>query len=449
VRNLEEALEDIRFALLNGGDAVTPFLSLEPADQAQALEELSEEERDHIFANLDIGARASILEELPEDEAAELIEELSPAGIAEILDETSHDVAADILSQLPEAQATSTLKQMEDADEVRPLLQYPPESAGGLMTTVDLVLKKDQTAAEVIETIRAYEVDANSPYYLYVTNDAGKLVGVIGLRSLIVSQPSAKVEEFMVSDVHKINVLSDQEEVAQMMKKYRLALVPVVDSEDRLLGAIFSDDIAYILEEEATEDMYKLANISDTDIQVWSPVGFSIKRRLPWLVVNLATAFLAASVVYFFEETIQRAAILAAFLGIVAGQGGNNGSQTVAILIRGIALGQVELKDVREVLNKEILVCLVNGAVIGAAVGLGAWVWQGNPALGVVVALAMIMNMVVSGLAGTVIPLALKALRFDPAASSQVFLTTITDSLGFGLTLGLAAFAMWQFGVNF
>lgn len=449
MQKVKKAIEEIRFALLNGGDSVAPFLSLEAADQAQVLEELSEEEREHIFANLDTETRASLLEELPEDEAAELIDELSPEGIAEILDETSHDVAADILSQLPEDQATSALKEMEDADEVRPLLQYPPESAGGLMTTVDFVLKKDQTAAEVIEAIRKYEVDANSPYYLYVTDDIGKLVGVIGLRSLIVSPPNAKVEEFMVSDVHKVNVLADQEEVAQMMKRYRLALVPVIDNEERLLGAIFSDDIAYILEEEATEDMYKLANISDTDIQVWSPVAFSIKRRLPWLVVNLATAFLAASVVYFFEETIQRAAVLAAFLGIVAGQGGNNGSQTVAILIRGIALGQVELKDVREVLKKEILVCLVNGAVIGAAVGLGAWVWQGNPALGLVVALAMIMNMVVSGLAGTVIPLGLKALRFDPAASSQIFLTTITDSLGFGLILGLAAVAMWQFGVNF
>jgi magnesium transporter len=449
VRRVEEALEDIRFALLNGGDAVTPFLSLEPADQAQALEKLSEEERDHIFANLDTETRASILEELPEDEAVELIEELSPAGIAEILDETSHDVAADILNHLSEEQAISALKQMEEADDVRSLLQYPPETAGGLMNTIDFVVKKDQTAAQVIQAIRESGVDANTPYYLYVTDDHGKLVGVIGLRSLIVSSPEAKVEEFMVSDVLKVKALADQEEVAQMMKRYRLALLPVVDDDDHLLGAIFSDDIAYILEEEATEDMFKLANISDTDIQVWSPVGFSIKGRLPWLVINLLTAFLAATVVYFFEETIQRAAVLAAFLGIVAGQGGNNGSQTVAILIRGIALGQVEWKDIKDVLRKEFLVCALNGVVIGAAVGLGAWVWQGNPYLGVVVALAMVMNMVASGIAGTIIPLSLKRMGFDPAAASQIFLTTVTDCLGFGLTLGLATLAMWQFGVSF
>ena len=335
---------------------------------------------------------------------------------------------------------------MEEADEVRPLLQYPPESAGGLMTTVDFVLKQNQTSEEVIHSIRTSAVNANTPYYLYVTDDRGKLCGVVGLRSLIVAPPSTKVCDIMIKEVRSVPALADQEEAAQLMKRYRLSLLPVVDDNERLLGIIFSDDTAFILEEEATEDMYALAQISGSDVQIWSSLRVSISRRLPWLIINLGTAFLAASVVNYFEATIAKAAVLAAFLGIVAGQGGNAATQTIAIVVRSIALNEVDFKDVSKVLWKEALIGLVNGLVIGSAVAVGAWYWHGSPVLGFIVGGAMLGNMIAGAMAGTLVPLTLKAVRLDPALASSVLVTTVTDSVGFGLVLGLATLAIVHFG---
>jgi magnesium transporter len=193
-----------------------------------------------------------------------------------------------------------------------------------------------------------------------------------------------------------------------------------------------------VIEEEATEDIYRLANVSDGDLQVWSPVRLSVRRRLPWLLVNLATAFLAASVISLFEATIARLAVLAVFQSIVAGEGGNAGTQTLAIMVRGLALGEIGFRDVRRALLREAGIGLLHGLVVGVLVAAGAWLWRGNPLLGLVIGLAMLGNLIAAGLAGTLVPLTLKALRLDPALASAVMVTMVTDIVGFGLFLGLA-----------
>ena len=423
--------------------SLLPQLSeLHSADRGAVFEELSAEERRALLQFFGTAEQANILQELDEQGAAELAMTMPSGDLADVLDEMSPDVAADILGDMPQEAATSTLSQMEEADEVRPLLSYPDDTAGGLMSTDFLAFSLKTSAQAVIDKLRTDATDADAPYYLYITDDSARLSGIVGLRSLIVASPSATMAELMQVKVISVPVDADQELVANLMKKYRLALLPVLDNDGRMLGVIHSDDIVYVLEEEATEDMLRLANVSDTDLEVWSPIGKSVSRRLPWLYINLMTAFLAASVVNFFESTISKVAILAVFQGIVAGQGGNAGTQTLALIVRGIALGEVEFRDVGRVLGREVIIGALHGIAVGVAVALCAWAWKGIPFLGVIVGLAMLGNMVAAGVAGTVIPLSLRALKLDPALASAVLVTTVTDCVGFGLFLGLATMFM-------
>ena len=224
------------------------------------------------------------------------------------------------------------------------------------------------------------------------------------------------------------------------MTKYGLAALPVVDAEGRLVGVISYDDIAEVIQEEATEDLYKLSSVSgEGDLQVFSPLKMTISRRLPWLLINLFTAFLAAAVVGLFEATIAKLALLAVFQSIVAGQGGNAGTQTLAMMVRGLAVGEVEFKDTWRAMAREAGIGLIHGAVTGICVAIGAYLWKGIPVLGLVIGLAMVGNMIAAGVSGTLVPLALKALKLDPALASAVIVTTVTDCVGIGHGLSLAA----------
>lgn len=437
---IDSALERVRAALEAGhvDDAIRVLSALHPADRAEAFSDLPRDDQEELLPRLDPEDAAELLEELEEDEAAEVAASLPPAALADVLDEMEPDAAADILGDLPKEQAESALAQMEEADEVRPLLAHPDDTAGGLMTSEFFALRRQMTAQQAIEFLRSQEPDRETPYYLYVVDRFNKLIGVVGLRDLIVAAPEATIESIMQRDVRSVAVGTDQEEVARLMTRYSLLALPVVDAEGRLTGVIRSSDVAYVIEEEATEDIYRLANVSDGDLTPWSTVRQSVRRRLPWLYINLFTAFLAASVVSLFEATIAQLAVLAVFQGIVAGQGGNAGTQTLAIMVRGIALGEIELRDIWPVLSKEASVGLLHGAAVGVAVALGAWLWKGIPLLGLVIGLAMVGNMVAAGVAGTLVPLTLKALKLDPALASAVLVTTVTDCVGFGLFLGLA-----------
>jgi len=275
-------------------------------------------------------------------------------------------------------------------------------------------------------------------FYLYVVDERRHLVGVVSLRRLLLVPPPTPLKRIMTTDLIAVRDDVDQEEVAQQVASYNLLAVPVVDGENKLVGIITVDDVIDVIKDEATEDVFRLAGVSIQD-GVLTPPGESLKRRLPWLGVNLFTAFAAAVVVSRFEGMIEQVTALAVLMPIVAGMGGNAATQTLTVIVRGIALGELSFTNARKTLIKEALVGLGNGLALGLVAGVVAWLWQGSPMLGVILGLAMVINMFVAATAGTLIPLGLRALKVDPALASSVFITTLTDVFGFLAFLGLAA----------
>lgn len=437
---IDQTMVVIRNALEAGRirDAIAELLRLHPADRAEAFSDLNQEDQSLLLNRLEIPVTADLLEELEDQEAASVAETMSADLLADVLDEMKPDEAADILGDLPENLAAEALAEMTNVGEVLPLLSHADETAGGRMTTSYISLRRGTSAAEAIDYLRAAGPDAETSYYLYVVDMENHLVGIVSLRDLVVAPPDMPVENFMAPEVYHAHTLDDQEDVARMMVRYDLAAIPVVDDNEVVQGVITYDDLFDVIEEEATEDIYRLANVSDPGLGFDSPVSLSIRRRLPWLYVNTFTALFAAWVISNFESVIAQVALLAAFQSMVAGLGGNTATQSLAIMVRAIALGEVETRQAGWAAMKEGLTGLLQGLFIGVTVGVAVAIWKGNPMMGLVLGLAMVGNMLMAGVAGAVIPLALKALRLDPALASSVLVTAITDSFGFALFLGLA-----------
>ncbi|MGH2592477.1 MAG: magnesium transporter [Anaerolineae bacterium] len=442
---IDQTLEAIRSALDRDAldDAIALIENLRAPDQAEVFNELELEDQTALLPRLDPDDSANILEELEDEDAAEIAEQLDADTLSRIVDEMEPDEAADLLGDLPRDQADRVLARLEDPDEVRPLLIHPDETAGGRMTSSFLALRRRMTAQEAIEALRNWAPDEEFNYYLFVVDRDNILRGVVSLRKLITAEPSAPVHSIMAPDVISVLAGTDQEEAARLMTRYSLLALPVVDQAGHLLGMITHDDLVEVIEEEATEDIYRLGGVPDQE-RALGPVRASVRRRLPWLYINMVTAFLAAWVISQFRETIERVAVLAAFQAIVAGQGGNAGTQALTVMVRSIALGEVELRDVWRTLLKEVAVGLINGICVGLVVGLIAMALQGKPALGLVIGLAMVGNMLTASFAGALVPVVLKRLKIDPALASGVIVTAITDMTGFALFLGLATlFLQW------
>jgi magnesium transporter len=274
-------------------------------------------------------------------------------------------------------------------------------------------------------------------FYLYVVDERRHLVGVVSLRRLLLVSPETPLKRIMTADLISARVDMDQEEVARQVAAYNLLAIPVVDAENKLVGIITVDDVIDVIKDEATEDIYRLAGVAG-DERAFTPAKESLRKRLPWLGINLLTAFLAAAVVGLFEGTIDLFPVLAVFMPIVAGMGGNAGTQTLTVIVRGIALGELTWSNSRKALLKEAVVGLGNGIVLGAAAAAVVWMVRGNATLGLVLGMAMIINMFVAAAAGTLVPLGLRAANVDPALASSVFITTMTDMFGFFSFLGLA-----------
>lgn len=352
------------------------------------------------------------------------------------------DEAADVLGDLSPEIAANAIAEMEGAEVVIPLLSYPDETAGGLMTTAVLSLSPHKTAHEAIDILRSETPGSDIPYYIYVVDENKKLMGVVGLRDLIIAQPETVVKDFMDPDVRYATTEMDQEDVAHMMVRYDLAALPVVSDDGVLWGVITHDDSMEVLEEEATEDIYRLANVSDADLSIDSSIGLSVKRRLPWLFLSALTALFASWVITRFESVIAQVALLAAFLSVVAGLGGNTATQSLAIIVRAIALGEIEFRHAWKTVLKESAIGLIDGIAVGLVVGVGVYLWTDNTIIGIVLCLALIVNMFVAAVVGTLVPLFLKAIGQDPALASSVVVTAITDSVGFAVFLGMAAYAL-------
>lgn len=327
------------------------------------------------------------------------------------------------------------------APVIRPTIAYRPAEGEDLTYAPALCFPQHASAQQVIEALRQMRPDAESVYYLYVSGPGERLVGVISLRQLVVAAPEARLESFMTRQVLTLPADLSPEEQAQHLADTGLLALPVVDADGRLVGALDASDLLDAVAEEATEDMYLLAGV-DKDEEITTPLRRAARDRVFWLMINSATAFLAASVVSGFAEVIAQAAILAAFMPVVAGQGGNAGTQTLTFIVRSLALGEVSFANARRTLLRELAIGLSNGLCIGLLVGTIGWLWQGNLALGVIIAVAMVCNLLLASLVGVLVPLTLRALKIDPALASSIFVTATTDTCGFLIFLGLGMAAL-------
>jgi len=417
-----------------------------PADVAQVLHALSDLDRKSVFTALaqsETKLAAASLSELSPEEGVALLKTLAPPEIAHVLQELPSDDAALFVAELPEdlRQELLDLMKVETSTEVQELLSFAEGTAGRIMTPDVFALSEDLTVSESISAIQRASRDVELVYYLYVVDDRNHLVGVSSLRQLLLVPPTTPLKKFMSTDVISVRTDTPQEEVARVVERYNLLGVPVVDEEHKLVGIVTVDDVLDVVREEATEDIYALSGVSSEE-GATSPPMRSVRLRLPWLLVNLATAILAASVIHAFEATIAKVVVLAALQSIVAGMGGNAATQTLAVIVRGLALGEVTLENSRRVLVKEVLVGIANGLANGIVAALVVLVWFGIGLkmfiIGGIIAAALIINLVIAAVAGTVIPLLLKKLKADPALASSVFVTTCTDVGGFLSFLGLA-----------
>jgi len=420
---------------------VRAFASGHPADAARALE------------GLEPAKAASILRRLPRRVAGSVTERFSPEAAGAILMQTGPDETRELLSKLPTRQAAAILQHLEDASRdaalsglgpeqskgIRSLLQYPPDTAGAMMDPRITSIRIDLTVGEVIATLR--RAPRNTLYYLYVTDRDGKLVGVLNMRELLLASPRDPIEPMVRRDVVTVPAMLPRDEITRLIQQRRFIALPVVDSEDHLIGVVKSEEILDAMQQEAFGDLQKMVGAGE-DERALSPVSMVIRKRLPWLYVNLATAFVAAAVVGLFESTIEKVTALAVLLPVVAGQGGNTGAQSLAVVMRGIALRELGPGTTRRLLAKEGLGALVNGLAVAIGTGVAVLVWDGRPGLVLIIGLAMIVNMAAAGLSGAAIPLVLQALGRDPAQSASIFLTTVTDVVGFAAFLGFAVLFM-------
>lgn len=415
-----------------------------PADVADQLERLPAEEAQQELRELPAAEGAAVLAEIDEESRLAVLGNLAPKEIAGLLRELPHNEAADILSSLSAEVQPAVLEELpaEDRTPVTQLLSYPPESAGGIMSDQLIALREDMTIGEAQKMLqgREEEHDGQQVAYMYVVDAAGRLQGILSIHDLVFRQPHRLVREVMKPDVKHVWVDDDQEQIAQLFEHYHYIALPVLDRARRLAGIVQANQVVEVMRREATEDMQLMVGLSGEE-RALTPWKQSLKRRLPWLCINLGTAFLAAAVVGLFEETIAAWTALAIFLPIVAGQGGNAGAQTLTVIIRDMALGEISPGDGRKTLMKETFLGLLNGLAIGVIVGVISYAWKGSFVLGMVVAVAMVLNMVAAGIAGVAVPYTLRALKIDPALASSIIMTTVTDVAGFFFFLGLAALA--------
>ena len=323
--------------------------------------------------------------------------------------------------------------------EVAALLEAQPEAAAGLMTTRVETFRPEVTAGDVLARLRAARVDGVTDVAL--VDAAGRLAGMASVAALAAADPGAAVVQVARREHVAVPAITPREEVVELMTRARMATLPVVDANDRLLGVVRQERLAPAIQEDASAGVQTMVGASDEE-RALSPVGFAVRKRLPWLQVNLLTAFLASAVVGVFEETIARVTALAILLPVVAGQSGNTGSQALAVTIRGLALREVRLRHWRRVAVKEGAVGLINGLGVALTTAAGVYLWSRSPGLTAVIAISMVLSMVVAGFAGATIPMGLTAARQDPAQSSSILLTTVTDIVGFFSFLGIATLLM-------
>jgi magnesium transporter len=435
-----EFVDRVLDAVDSGDDAtarelVTP---LHPADVADLIELAARDERDGLVKALAGLVDAEVLAEMNEHVRETLLDALGPDEVARIAGELETDDAVAIIEDLHEDEQRAVLSAMEPDDRaaVEEALTYPEESAGRLMQRDLIAVPEYWNVGRVIDYLRSTDDRPTDFWEVFVVDPGHHPVGTCKLSTILTAPRATPVAEVMISEQTLIPVDMDQEDVALRFQKYALVSAAVVDPEGRLVGMITVDDVVHIIQEEASEDALLLSGVGEGDIN--EPVADSYRARVRWLVANLLTALVAASVIRQFEDQIARLAILAVLMPIVAGVGGNAGTQTLAVTVRAIATNQLTGSNRWRAVGREIRVAVLNGLTIAVLIGVGVSLVLSSPSLGAVIAAAMLINIIVAGFAGVIVPLTLERFGADPAVASSVFVTMITDSMGFLAFLGLA-----------
>jgi magnesium transporter len=420
---------------------VRTFVEGHPQDASKALEQIDAVEAVKVLDKLPFRLIGLVMERLTPQKAGAILDLLEPSRTRELLGSISPRQASLVLLHLESNRREEALAGLPGprARELRELMNYPPETAGGMMEPRVASIPVDHSVQSAIGILR--RAPRQTLFYLYVTDRDGKLIGVLNMRSLLLASPRDTIASLMSREIMSVAATKDREDVLTLMRRHRFLALPVVDADGRLIGVIKHDEALRAGQLEAFEDLQKMVGAGG-DERALSPVSTVVKRRLPWLYVNLVTAFAAAAVVGVFEGVIQKVTALAVLLPIVSGQGGNTGAQALAVVMRGIALREILTGAAKRVIVKETIAGLLNGVAIAVVTSAAVWVWSRNIGITLVIGLAMIVNMAVAGLSGASIPIILKALNRDPAQSSSIFLTTVTDVIGFAAFLGFAALFM-------
>lgn len=421
---------------------------LRPVEVASVLKGLQGRPREATFAGLaerDPEKAAESLSELGPEFVRELLEPLPVDRTLELLALLSKDDAAVLVDELPEPLRSDLLDRLHDehARDVQELLNFETETAGRIMTPDFFALEEDVTVSEAIAALQKRSEDFEMSFYVYVVDGRNHLLGVVNMRQLLLNSPSTPLRKFMSADVIRVTTATDQEEVARLVANYNLIALPVVDAENRLVGIVTVDDIIDVIKEEATEDIYALAGV-EADDRATGSSWQSVRSRLPWLLLSLGTAMLAAAVVNAFRNVIDEAVVLAVLMPVILAMGGNAATQSMTVVVRSIGLDNLGWNVGVRVIVKETIVALLNGSVVGVLAGVGAGLWFRSFGVGVLIAVVLLLNTVVGGLVGTIVPITLKRMRIDPAIASSIFVITVTVIVGLVLYLWLGRMLVVQ-----
>lgn len=434
----EEMAEEIQ--KINSEEELEEYLDENHSvDVAESFEEMEDEELLRVFELMTDEQKAKIIEQADEDLQERIFEMISDEEAIDILAYMSPDDIADILGYIDIQKSKSILTKMKrsQANKIRELLGYEEDSAGGIMTTQYIAFKENLEIKEVMSKIKVIAPRTEVIETIFVVNSKKELVGEADLRDILISHDDVKLGEIMNENVISVYAEEDQEDVARLASKYDLKVVPVINHKKNLLGIITIDDIIDVIQEENTEDILKLGGVSEEE-DIYSNFLFSVRQRLPWLIINLGTAFLASFVIQSFNGVLDKVVVLSSIMTIISGMGGNAGTQALSVTIRALALGEIDNKDIFGIVGKSLLVGFINGAVLGILCGGILYLFYGSFYIAIIVVLAMIANQIIGCMIGFLVPTTLKALKIDPAMASSVLLTTATDVFGFLIFLGLA-----------
>jgi magnesium transporter len=399
------------------------------ADLALVFDSLSIYNQRRLFDLIDdVGLKGEVFSNLEEDTLLGIVEGMNVDDIVEILDLMPKDDVADLLGRLPVEKSDDILEKMkkEGSEEVEGLLHYEDDTAGGIMVPEFIALEEDMTAGEAIKSLQKEHLDVEMPFYLYVVDANGKLIGVSSLRQLVVVPPNTPLKNFMTTDVFAVKTGMDQEEVAKIVARYDILAVPVVDDTNKLVGIVTVDDVIDIIREEATEDILKMVGVGEEFVETKS-IFSNIKMRMPWLFASCVGGIIASFIIGYFQSSLTKLAYLAAFIPVIMGMGGNIGVQSATITVRGLATGRLSIRDIWSVVSKQLIVGLMLGLFYGFAVGVVAQLKYSREFFALSVGLGVLSSMTMAALAGSLVPMTLAKINIDPAIASGPFVTTAID----------------------